>query len=106
MGLGISDEKLTPVSASVVNEEHVAIVQESGEKDWWTYDRPFPENLKIYPSIKGCNRSKATSCPCVTHRNLTEKENVILENGVLYRPKVLSLELAVIGVHLLKKLKQ
>ena len=30
-----SAEKLTPVSASVVNEEHVAIVQESGERDWW-----------------------------------------------------------------------
>lgn len=27
-----SEEKLTPVSASVVNEEHVAIVQETGEK--------------------------------------------------------------------------
>ena len=33
-----SEEKLTPVSASVVNEEHVAVVQESGEKNWWMYE--------------------------------------------------------------------
>ena len=38
-----SAEKLTPVSASVVNEEHVAIVQESGEPNWWLYDTPLPE---------------------------------------------------------------
>ena len=40
-----SAEKLTPVSASVVNEEHVAIVQESGERDWWLYDTPLPNRL-------------------------------------------------------------
>ena len=43
-----SAEKLTPVSASVVNEEHVAIVQESGEPDWWLYDTPLPEHIIIY----------------------------------------------------------
>ena len=59
-----SDEKLTPVSASVVNEEHVAIVQESGEKDWWTYDRTLPETYKNLSNDKRCNRSKASSCPC------------------------------------------
>ena len=86
-----SDEKLTPVSASVVNEEHVAIVQESGEKDWWTYDRTLPETLKIYPTIKDAIEAKPQAALVVTHRNLTEKENVILQNGVLYRPKVIVL---------------
>ena len=44
-------EKLTPVSASVVNEEHVAIVQETGEQDWWMHDTPIPEQIKSYSSI-------------------------------------------------------
>ena len=46
-----SADKLTPVSASVVNEEHIAIIQESGEPDWWRYETPIPANIIIYPSI-------------------------------------------------------
>ena len=60
-----SDEKLTPVSASVVNEEHVAVIQESGEKDWWTYDTTLPEHIKIYPTINDAIEAKpnaALSC--------------------------------------------
>ncbi|QGQ45044.1 cobalt-precorrin 5A hydrolase [Metabacillus sediminilitoris] len=86
-----SADKLTPVSASVVNEEHVAIIQESGEKEWWTYDKPLPETLKIYPTIKNAIEAKPKAALVVTHRNLTEDEQVILQNGVLYRPKVIVL---------------
>lgn len=86
-----SADKLTPVSASVVNEEHVAIIQESGEKEWWTYDKPLPETLKIYPTINSAIEAKPKAALVVTHRNLTEDEQVILQNGVLYRPKVIVL---------------
>ncbi|WP_102691861.1 cobalt-precorrin 5A hydrolase [Rummeliibacillus pycnus] len=82
-----SAEKLTPVSASVVNEEHVAIVQESGEKNWWHLDSPMPENLKIYPSIQDAINAQPNAALVITHRNLTKDEEQILENGVLYRPK-------------------
>lgn len=86
-----SAEHLTPVSASVVNEEHVAIIQESGEKNWWTYDRPLPDNLIIYPTIKEAIQAKPKAALVVTHRQLTDQESVILQNGVLYRPKVIVL---------------
>jgi cobalt-precorrin 5A hydrolase len=86
-----SADKLTPVSASVVNEEHVAIIQESGEKNWWTYDRPLPENIKIYPSIEHALRQEPDAALVVTHRNLHTHEEAILRNGVLYRPKVIVL---------------
>jgi cobalt-precorrin 5A hydrolase len=86
-----SADKLTPVSASVVNEEHVAVVQESGEKGWWTYDRPLPDNIKTYPSIKHALEAKPSAALIVTHRNLQPHEEMILENGVLYRPKVIVL---------------
>ena len=59
-----SDEKLTPVSAAVVNEEKVAVVQESGEKEWWDYGRPLPENIKQYPSIPEALNRKAGRCSC------------------------------------------
>ncbi|SMO90454.1 cobalt-precorrin 5A hydrolase [Melghirimyces algeriensis] len=86
-----SPENLVSVSASVVNEEKIAIIQESGEKDWWEYDRPMPENIKMYASIEEAIHASPDAALVVTHRNLTEKEAPILENGVLYRPKVIVL---------------
>lgn len=82
-----SEEKLTPVSASVVNEEHVAIVQETGEKNWWMYDRELPDNLKIYQSIEEAIKAKPQAALLITDRILVPHEEELLENGVLYRPK-------------------
>jgi cobalt-precorrin 5A hydrolase len=86
-----SAEKLTPVSASVVNEEHVAIIQESGEKEWWNYDSPLPETIKVYQSIEAAIHAKPNAALVVTHRNLNKNEEAILHNGVHYRPKVIVL---------------
>ena len=86
-----SAEKLTPVSAAVVNEEPVAVVQESGETDWWTYDHPLPDSIKVYPTIDGALQAKPNAALVVTHRILAEEEEQILRNGVLYRPKVIVL---------------
>ncbi|BFJ00163.1 MAG: cobalamin biosynthesis protein [Priestia megaterium] len=86
-----SAEKLTPVSASVVNEEEIAVVQESGEKNWWHYEHPVPANIKTYSSIHAALEASPHAALVVTHRNLEEEEEAILENGVLYRPKVLAI---------------
>ena len=74
--MGFSAEKLTPVSASVVNEEHVAIVQESGEPDWWLYDTPLQRILIIYPSIQEAIEAKPNAALIVTHRLLAKEEEV------------------------------
>ena len=84
-----SDEKLTPVSASVVNEERVAVVNESGERDWWMHDTPIPPSIREYGSIPEALADRPQAALVVTHRLLTEEELPILENGVLYRPKVI-----------------
>lgn len=86
-----SAEKLTPVSASVVNEEHVAIVQETGERDWWMHDTPMHEQLKIYATMEEAILAKPHAALIVTDRLLTEAEQVLLDNGVVYRPKSLVL---------------
>lgn len=86
-----SAEKLTPVSASVVNEEHVAVVQESGERNWWPYETALPERIIIYPSIEEALQAKPQAALVVTHRMLNQSEMRILENGIVYRPKVIAL---------------
>lgn len=86
-----SEDKLTPVSASVVNEEQVAIIQESGERDWWLYDTPLPNHFRVYSSIKEAMQDHPQAALVITHRKLEKEEEEILHNGVLYRPKVIVL---------------
>ncbi|WP_042350167.1 cobalt-precorrin 5A hydrolase [Bacillus massiliigorillae] len=82
-----SAEKLTPVSASVVNEERVAIIQEAGERNWWSFDRPMPEHFTVYDNIETAIKEEPQAALVITHRILSEKEEHILQNGVVYRPK-------------------
>ncbi|HZG17255.1 MAG TPA: cobalamin biosynthesis protein [Candidatus Bathyarchaeia archaeon] len=86
-----SGEKLTPVSASVVNEERVAVVQESGERDWWMHDTPMPPNIRLFDNIPAALQDKPQAALVVTHRLLSPEEEAILQNGVLYRPRVIAL---------------
>lgn len=86
-----SDEKVTSVSASVVNEEKVAVIQESGEKNWWNHDSPLPANIIIYHSVKEAVKANPNAALVITHRILSNEETKVLTNGVLYRPKVIVL---------------
>ncbi|APH05072.1 cobalt-precorrin 5A hydrolase [Bacillus weihaiensis] len=86
-----SSEKLTPVSAAVVNEEPVAIIQESGERNWWNYKKPLPNSLTVYKTFDEAIAAKPNAALIISHRILTEKEEELLQNGVLYRPKVIVL---------------
>lgn len=86
-----AEDKLTPVSASVVNEERVAVVQESGERNWWTHDRALPDHITTYSDIRDALHAEPQASLIVTHRLLTAEENKLLENGVVYRPKVIVL---------------
>jgi cobalt-precorrin 5A hydrolase len=79
------------VSASVVNEERVAVVQEAGEPGWWLYDTPLPPNIQAYESVAEALEAKPQAALVVTPRMLTPDEEAILANGVLYRPKVIAL---------------
>lgn len=86
-----SADKLTPVSASVVNEERVAVIQESGEPDWWTYSAPLPSHIRVYSDIITALSDEPQGALVVTHRLLKPEEEPIMKNGVLYRPKVIVL---------------
>jgi cobalt-precorrin 5A hydrolase len=87
-----SFERATPVSAAVVNEERVAVVQEAGETNWWNYDKPLPEHIKVYGSTGEAMKAPFDAALVVTDRLLSEEEEVaLLSNGVLYRPKTVVL---------------
>lgn len=85
-----SFEKATPVSAAVVNEERIAVVQEAGEPNWWTYDKPLPSHIAVYGSAAEALSAEFDAALVVTDRLLSgTEEAALLANGVLYRPKTL-----------------
>ncbi|GGG13962.1 cobalt-precorrin 5A hydrolase [Paenibacillus abyssi] len=87
-----SFEKATPVSASVVNEERVAVVQETGESNWWMYDKPLPSHIKVYGSAAEAMNTDYDAALVIADRLLeADEEAALLRNGVLYRPKSLVL---------------
>ncbi|WP_166245629.1 cobalt-precorrin 5A hydrolase [Paenibacillus turpanensis] len=88
-----SFEKATPVSASVVNEERVAVVQETGETGWWTYEKPLPSHIKVYGSAsEAMEGAEFDAALVITDRLLDAgEEAALLGNGVLYRPRSLVL---------------
>lgn len=79
------DENITKISASVVNEEPIAFVQETGEKTWWKRETPLPKNIRI-TTLEDATNSKAVLL--VSDRLI---EGPILERAVVYRPKSLVL---------------
>lgn len=81
---------LTAVSAAVVNDGNVAIIQESGEKDWWQREAPLPRNLTLYKTIEEAPGKNNEAFIIITHRIL-EKEIQQWPNLVIYRPKVIAL---------------
>lgn len=85
-----SADKLTPVSAAVVNEERIAVIQEAGERNWWTHDRPMPPHICSFTSIPEGLAFEPNAVLLITHRLLKPEEEIVLANGVLYRPKVIA----------------
>ncbi|WP_255298345.1 cobalt-precorrin 5A hydrolase [Brevibacillus dissolubilis] len=84
-----SFEKATPVSASVVNEEPIAIIQEAGEPNWWMYpDKPIPSHIRVYDSLQAAWEESFHAALIITHRLLEPKEEArFLTNGIVYRPR-------------------
>jgi len=87
-----SFDKATPVSAAVVNEEPVALIRETGERNWWKYDKPVPDHIRVFDRLEDAASFDFNAALVVSDRLLTEVEQErFLSNGVLYRPKSLVL---------------
>lgn len=85
-------ENVTSVSAAVVNEERIVLIQEAGERDWWTYEKPLPPWIQVLDSAAETAALSFDAALVITPRLLTAYETQrLLKNGVLYRPKVIVL---------------
>lgn len=66
-------------------------------------DSPMPEQIKIYPSTEAAIEAKPHATLLITDRIIEPVEEVLLENGVIYRPNRWCLVWAAIVLLLLKK---
>ena len=85
------EENVTRVSASVVNEEPIAFIQETGEARWWTRDVPLPKSIRVFPSWDGVDLAAFKSFLVVSDRVREQFPQAIQDRLVLYRPRSLVL---------------
>jgi cobalt-precorrin 5A hydrolase len=63
---------ITRVSADVVNEEPIALIQECGAKNWWTRKTPLPKNIHLFETFEAVELDKFKSLLWITNRELPE----------------------------------
>ncbi len=85
-------ENVTRVSAFMVNEERIALFQDSGERNWWP--APLPKNVVPVQSIDDIKSTDFKAGLVITDRIVSDPE--VLSKSVVYRPKSLVVG---IGLH-------
>ncbi|TCS39038.1 cobalamin biosynthesis protein [Reinekea marinisedimentorum] len=87
-----SEPAITPVSAAVVNNQPVAIVQQAGDKHWWRRDKRMPSNLICHSNLSELNPSDFSGAILISDEAEPAMEG--WQNRlVLWRPKSLVLGL-------------
>jgi cobalt-precorrin 5A hydrolase len=78
---------ITRVSAAVVNEEAVAVVQDAGSPHWWTRPTPLPANIHRFERFEDVDLKRFKAVLWITHTLVSEELWLRLnERLVVYRP--------------------
>lgn len=80
---------ITRVSAAVVNEEPVAVVQEAGSPHWWTRPTPLPASIRCFNRMADVDLDHFKAVLWITHAPVSERQwQALHERLVVYRPPV------------------
>lgn len=78
---------ITRVSAHVVNEEPIAVVQECGARNWWTRPTPLPKNIHLFDDFEAIDLNHFKAVLWITQRKIDDAQWQQLEERlVVYRP--------------------
>lgn len=78
---------ITRVSAAVVNEEPVAVVQEAGSRNWWTRPTPLPASIHRFERWADVDLTRFKAVLWITHAEVTPAHwEQLHERLVVYRP--------------------
>ncbi|NQV40588.1 MAG: cobalamin biosynthesis protein [Nitrosopumilus sp.] len=84
------DSTVTKISAHMVNEEPIGILQEAGEKNWY---KNLPKNVLIYEKMDDLKKSNSKAHLIISDKIIDDK---ISNESVIYRPPSLVIG---IGLH-------
>ncbi|MCR9141826.1 MAG: cobalamin biosynthesis protein [bacterium] len=87
------DRNVTRGCAAVVNETRVALVQESGEAEFWPLDKALPPGVEYYTKLDDVNPADFEILLIVSDRDVAASHPAHFENSVLFRAKSLVLGL-------------
>ena len=80
---------LVAAAAAVVNDDAVAIVQEAGERHWWTREAPLPANLQLFDTLEAVDPTAFAAVLWISRRVLPAGVAAALATKlVTYRPPV------------------
>jgi cobalt-precorrin 5A hydrolase len=78
---------ITRVSAHVVNEEPIALVQECGSRDWWTRSTSLPKNIHLFGAFDEVDLEQHKAVLWITRRDIADSTwQQLAERLVVYRP--------------------
>jgi len=85
-----NDSTVTKISAHMVNEESIGVLQETGEKKWY---KQLPKNVVIYENIEDLKKSNTKAYLIISDKIIDDD---IVKESVIYRPPSLVVG---IGLH-------
>ncbi len=83
------DKSLTRVAAMMVNEEPVAMIQETGSQvnDWWKSTKPLPKNIHLFDTFNEVDLDKFAGILWVTQATIPESTwDKLTDRLIVYRP--------------------
>ncbi len=84
---------VTRVSAHVVNEEAIALVQECGARDWWKRPTAIPKNIHLFDDFNQVDLAQYQAVLWITQRDISDELwQQLDERLVVYRPPVDQME--------------
>jgi len=84
------DSTVTKISAHMVNEEPIGVLQETGEKKWY---KQLPKNVVVYENIEDLKKSDSKAHLIISDKIIDDE---IVKESVIYRPPSLVIG---IGLH-------
>ena len=80
-------ERLTAVSAALVNGKPIGVVQEAGDESWWP--DPLPANMTRYDSIGALQLAQPAAALVITHKQIPANLFNAVPQTIVYRPPCL-----------------
>ena len=78
---------ITRVSAHMVNEQLIAVVQECGARNWWARPTPLPKNIQLFDRFDAVDLDKFSAVLWITRAAIDETQwQQLEERMVVYRP--------------------